>query len=142
MGVALAGRIKVPLPESWGVAGSAREAARRLGIEKDAVTEAEAEMEALVSEYAGQMPFLWLKVDDQAGPNSSRGLIERNAIAFLSGYSRSASDGPSTGWLGRYSDRERVRLSGLWNSNHVDETYDPSFLDEMESRIDATPHIR
>ena len=85
------------------------------------------------------MPFLWVNANDTPGPNSSRGLIERNAIALLSGYSRPASAGPSTEWLGQYSDRERVRFSGLWNNNHVYETYDPSFLDEMESRIDATP---
>ena len=30
------------------------------------------------------------------------------------------------------------RLSGLRNNNHVDETYDPSFLSVMESCIDAT----
>ena len=139
VGVALTNRINIPLPESWGVAGTAGEAARRLNVDRNAVTEAEAAIEALVSEYIGQMPFLWLNVSDDPGPNSSRGLIERNAIALLSNYGRPTADGPSTEWLGQYSDRERVRLSGLWNNNHVHETYDPSFLDEMESRIDATP---
>ena len=92
-----------------------------------------------IRECIGQMLFLWLNVDDPTGPHSSRGFIERNAIALLSGYRRLALDKPSKEWLGHYSDRERVRLSGLWNNNHVDETYDPSFLDEMESWIDATP---
>ena len=138
VGVALANRINIPLPESWGVAGTAGEAARRLNVDRNAVNEAEAAIEALVSEYIGQMPFLWLNVSDDPGPNSSRGLIERNTIALLSGYSRPAADRPSTEWLGQYSDRARVRLSGLWNNNHVHETYHPSFLYEMESRIDAT----
>ena len=101
------------------------------------MNEAEADIEAFVSKYIGQMPFLWLNVDDRPGPGSSRGHIERNAIALLSGYSRHAADGPSTEWLGQYSGHEKVRLSGLWNNNHVDETYDPLFLDEMESRLDA-----
>ena len=138
VGVALANRINIPLPESWGVAGTVGEAARRLNVDRNAVNEAEADIEALVSEYIGQMPFLWLNVSDDRGPSSSRGLIERNAIALLSSYSLLVADGPSTEWLGLYSDRERVRLSGLWNNNHVDEAYNPSFLDEMESRIDAT----
>ena len=94
----------------------------------------------MVSEYIGQMPFLWLNVNDAPGPKSSRGMIERNAIALLSGYSCPVAYSPSIEWLGQYSDRERVRLSGLWNNNHVDETYDPSFLDEMESWIDTSPH--
>ena len=131
LGVALATRDNLPLPESWGVAGS--------GGEPSARVEAEADLEARVSEYVGRMPFLWLHVNDLPGPDSSRGSIERNAIALLSGYSHPASDGPTTEWLGRYADNERIGLSGLWNDRHVDEDYDPSFLDEMESRIDETP---
>ena len=83
------------------------------------------------------MPFLWLNVNDAPGPNSRRGFIERNAIALLSSYITPAADRLSSEWLGRHSNRERVRLSGLWNNNHVDESYDRSFLDEMESWIDA-----
>ena len=137
----MANRTNAPLPESCptGVAGTAGEAARRLNVDRNAVKESEADVEALVSEYVGQMPFLWLNVSDDPGPNSSRGLIERNAIALLSSYGRPAADGPSTEWLGQYSDRARVRRSGLWNNNHVHETYDPTFLYEMESRIESTP---
>ena len=91
----------------------------------------------MVSRYIGQMPFLWLSVPDSPGPASSRGFIERNAIALLSGFHSSAVDGSSPRWLGRDSDRERVRRSGLWNSNHVDEAWDTAFLDEMEARIEA-----
>ena len=72
--------------------------------------------------------------------DSIRGLTERNAIALLSGYSHAPRDGPTTEWLGRYSNRERTRLSGLWNDRHVDEAHDPSFLDEMESWVDETPN--
>ena len=74
------------------------------------------------------MPFLWLAVEDEPGPQSLRGYIERNAIALLSNYSRRTLDPPSETWLGRRCNRERVRNSGLWNSNHVDETFDPGFL--------------
>ena len=140
LGVALARRTNLSLPASWGVAGSAGEAARRLSVERNAVAEAEARIEALVSEYVGQMPFLWLNVNDAPGPDSSRGLIERNAIALLSGYKQPTSDGPTAEWLGRNSNSERIRLSGLWNNHHVDKVYDPSFLDEMESRINETPN--
>ena len=84
------------------------------------------------------MPFLWLDVDDAPGPGSRRACIERNAIALLSGYAESVLDPPSPGWLGRHSDREPVRRSGLWNNRHVDENYDPSFLDVLEERVDET----
>ena len=52
-----------------------------------------------------EWPFLWLHLNDAPGPDSKRGLIERNAIALLSGYRCSAADGPSAKWLGHHSDR-------------------------------------
>ena len=36
---------------------------------------------------------------------------------------------------GLHSDREPVRRSGLWNNRHVDEGYDPSFLDVTKERV-------
>jgi hypothetical protein len=63
-------------------------------------------------------------------------VIERNAIALLSNYNKPAIDPPSTEWLGQYCDRERVRLSGLWNNRHVDEEYDPQFLTLIERYVE------
>ena len=48
------------------------------------VCAAEFELEQAVSSIIGEMPFLWLEVDDPPGPRSRRGYIERNAIALLS----------------------------------------------------------
>ena len=138
VGIALARRENSPLPESWGIGGSVKEAARRMNIGKFAIARAETDLEAAVSAYIGRMPFLWLNVGDAPGPDSARGPIERNAIALLSGYHRHTVDEPSANWLVHHSDRPKIRLSGLWNNNHVDETYDPSFLNVMESCIDAT----
>lgn len=99
------------------------------------IRESEQELERRVSAIIGNMSILWLGVDDEAGPDSRRGHIERNAIALLSNYDRPALDAPSPGWLGRSSDRRRVRESGLWNSNHVDEQCEPDFLDRMEQLV-------
>jgi hypothetical protein len=81
------------------------------------------------------MRFLWLAIEDEAGAESRRGYIERNSIALLSDYDKPTLDPPSPGWLGHYSDRERVRKSGLWNQNHVDEAYDPAFLDTLDRLV-------
>ena len=136
VGISLARRAGISLPPSWGLGGDPGTAARRLGVERAEVKRSEAELEASVSRYVGVMPFLFLGVEDEPGPESERGFIERNAIALLSACREAPPDPASTGWRGRSSDRERVRLSGLWNNNHVDEAYDPSFLDLMEMRID------
>jgi hypothetical protein len=94
-------------------------------------------VECAISEIIGTMPFLWLDIDDEAGPNSLRGYIERNSISLLSNYHKRPLDPPSQHWLGHHSDRERVRSSGLWNSSHVDEQYDPSFLVPLERLVSA-----
>ena len=137
VGIALAQRNGLPLPPSWGVGNSRGAAAGRLGSSPAAIKDTEESLERLVSRYIGQMPFLWLDVPDEPGPNSRRGFIERNAIALLSSFKTPAVDQPSPNWLGLNSDRERVRQSGLWNNAHVEQAWHPDFLAEMESRIEA-----
>lgn len=98
----------------------------------------EARLERAVSEYIGNMTFLWISILDPPGPNSLRRNIEVGAISLLSNYAREAIDPASKSWLGRYSPSDKVRGSGLWNSNHVDESLDPNFLDTLEKTILAT----
>jgi hypothetical protein len=112
----------------WGVGHSAgRE--RRLD---------ELEMEQRVSEYIRDLPFLWIAVDDEPGPNSDRAYIERNAIALVSNYRKESIDPRSDDWLGIHSSSEEIRNSGLWNVNHVGERYDPAFLDRFEAALGNT----
>jgi hypothetical protein len=99
------------------------------------VRSGERALECAVSQVIGAMPFLWLAIDDEAGPQSLRSYIERNAIALLSNYNKQPIDPPSPGWLGRRCDRDRVKNSGLWNSNHVDEPYDSAFLDKLDELV-------
>jgi len=98
----------------------------------------EVPLEREVSRVIGLMPFLWLGIDDEAGPASLRGVIERNSIALLSNLGKEPLDAPSSNWLGHHCNRPRVRGSGLWNNNHVEDTYDPSFLDVLEVLVDQT----
>jgi hypothetical protein len=81
------------------------------------------------------MPFLWLPIEDKPGPDSLRGLIERNSIALLSNHQRTPINPPSKNWLGYSCDRERVKTSGLWNQNHVTEQYEPQFLQVFEKLV-------
>lgn len=93
-------------------------------------------IEQEVSAIIRNMPFLYLGIDDEPSPASLRGVIERNSIALLSNYQKTSLDSPTQGWRGHRCDREKVRLSGLWNQNHVDESYDPAFLQMLETLID------
>ncbi|MBW3671772.1 MAG: hypothetical protein KY432_08895, partial [Acidobacteria bacterium] len=101
------------------------------------VREAELELECAVSETIRAMPFVVLPADDEPGPQSVRVYLERNSIALLSNWDREVIDPPSPEWLGHLSTSEKVRRSGLWNSNHVEEIYDSKFLDELEVRVEA-----
>ena len=98
--------------------------------------DAKATLERHISVVIRAMPFLWLAVMDEPGPNSLRAHIERNAIALLSNYGKAELDPPSCRWLGSSCNRKRVRESGLWNSNHVNEQYKPRFLKVLECAVE------
>lgn len=127
VGSAMARLDAAHLIESWGKGGSADAEIRR----------GEFEHERRVSVHIRAMPFLWLPIDDEPGRESLRLYVERNSIALLSNFERPVLDPPSAGWLGHTSDRERVRKSGLWNQNHVEESYDPAFLGALEELIEC-----
>jgi hypothetical protein len=76
---------------------------------------------------SARCPVLWLAVPNDPDGSSDRRAIERNSIALLSCLA-GGSDQPSTGWLGHHAISTKVRHSGLWNSDHVEEHYDPGFL--------------
>jgi hypothetical protein len=97
-------------------------------------------MELKVSKIIAAMPVLWLEVGDESSPDSDRAYLERNLIALLSGPS-GPLDLPSAKWLGRWSSREAIGFSGLWNVNHVYEEYDPHALDVFEKYIESTEGI-
>ena len=115
----------------WGDGSSAK---RELRLE-------ELEMERRVSEYLRELPFLWIDVNDEPGPGSDRSYIERNMIGLLSNYERDSVDPRGDRWLGKYSRSEKIRNSGLWNVNHVDERYDPSFLDMLEEAVEKAEPV-
>jgi hypothetical protein len=100
----------------------------------------EYEMEKQVSQVVRAMPFLWVEVDDEPGSLSPRGVIERNSIALLSNYNQSDKvDKPSQSWLGNWSINDKIRESGLWNVNHVDDEPE-AFLDILDACASRT-HI-
>jgi hypothetical protein len=77
--------------DSWGIGQSAKEHFRK----------AEHYIEVKVSNYIRNLPFLWLRAEDKASPNSIRSVIERNAIALLSNFNKhDIIDPPTSNWLG------------------------------------------
>jgi len=125
VGAALLRRDGIGLP-TWGERSSAPKEVRR----------SEAEHERRVSAYLGTLDFLWVAVLDEPGVGSRRAFIERNAIALLSNH-LDPLDPPSRTWLGLHSPNEYIQRSGLWNLNHVDDQYDPAFLDALEEEIET-----
>ena len=126
VGTALIARHGYSFP-SWGARNNVSAAVRadESGLERD------------VSKVIGAMRVLWLAIEDEPGAESLRGYVERSAIALLSNFTGEVIDPPSKDWLGLSCNRERVRKSCLWNSNHVDERYDPAFLETMERLVSS-----
>ena len=114
----------------WGE-GSSADRDRRLS---------EHDHEQRVSDYIRDLPFLWVDVDDEPGPDSDRAYIEQNAIALVSNFQKESLDPRRNDWLGRNSPRKEIQDSGLWNIDHVAEDYDPAFLDRVAEAVgDTTP---
>lgn len=122
-------------PRSWEVEGDLTAAAVKLNADRHVLKAEEQPVEEAVSAYLRRLPFLWLNVCDAPGPSSTRGNIERNTIALVSNCNKVVVDPASSKWLGNHSDRTKVRQSGLWNQNHIEEEYDPRYLDELEELI-------
>jgi len=128
VGQALAARDPNIAVSTWGKGSSAQRNIR----------EEEQSLETAVSRYIGEMPLLWLALEDPASPQSRRAYIERNTIALLSNaltVPGESPDPPSTEWLGLGCPHPDVTRSSLWNSDHVAEQYEPQFLDELEQLV-------
>jgi hypothetical protein len=127
VGDALIRRDKLHLAfPSWGK-GQSASADIRLSEQK---------MELAVSGHIGQMPVTWLEVPDAASADSDRAYLERNFISLLAGRT-GPLDLPTGNWLGRWSTREAIPYSGLWNVNHVYEDFDPMSLDVFEEYLNV-----
>lgn len=105
------------------------------------IRSAEEEIELAVSEHIGNMQVAWLEVPDASSADSDRSYLERNFIALLAGPT-GPLDLPSGNWLGRWSTREPITSSGLWNVNHVYETFDAASLDIFEQHIEVAEGLR
>ena len=116
-------------------------AAEILTLQRADLAAAEVPIEAFVSEYLGQLYFLWLPIDDEPGLDTLRRYIERNAIALTSGLLELMIDPPSPSCLGLRSGRDKVRRSGLWNQQHVGEDYEPHFLNILETAIERYTNL-
>jgi len=109
-----------PEAKNWHISGSAPRDIRQ----------AEVPLERAVSKYICEMPFLWVEINDEPGPGSDRGFLERNAIALLSNFDSGIAsiDPASDKWLGTWASSKEIQRSHLWNVNHVGERYDRSFF--------------
>lgn len=137
IGQALMARGDIPHCRSWAVKSDLGKAGLALNLDRQTIVAEETPAERAVSEYMRAMPFIFLAIEDEAGSQSVRGLIERNSIALLSNFEGQSLDPPTETWLGQYSPRPLVSASGLWNQRHVAEAYDPAFLDVFEDLIAA-----
>jgi hypothetical protein len=55
---------------------------------------------------------------------------KKNCIGLLSNFDRPGIDAPSP-------EKATIRESGLWNTDCVDESYDPAFLDLFDTFVPA-----
>lgn len=90
----------------------------------------ERNLEKAVSNYLSRLYVALIDVPGLSDKANDRSYIEQNLIALFSN-GCCPLDPPTSGWLGNYSAKREIRKSGLWNVNHVDQSYDPNFLDVL-----------
>lgn len=91
-----------------------------------------------ITDYIGNMLFLWVEVDGDDG-HVKRNDIERRSIALLSNLNRDPIDEASSCWLGRSAAHHAVKQSGMWNvqlTSH--KNYGPEFLSDLAKYIENT----
>lgn len=93
-----------------------------------------------ISDYIREMPLLWVNVDGENG-HRKRTRIEKNAIGLLSAWRNDRVDALSGEWLGRYSNKEEIQRSGLWNIQYTKGGYASSFLDELKILVENTTNL-
>ena len=108
------------------------------GIRIDkSMLESEKVLEKNVSLYLRDLSFTILEIEGEASKDNDRAYIERNSIALLSNYNRLAIDPSSANWLGRFTKKDKIIKSGLWNSNYVDiSNVDAEYFNKMRHYID------
>jgi hypothetical protein len=117
---------KVAICTTWGVGQSAPHDVRLV----------EEGVEARVSEYIGIMPFLHLaRLTMSQAQIACEVTSSGNTIALLSNFARPPFDSSSQSWLGMRCPRQRVRASGLWNNNHVDEAPDSALFEVLHDLV-------
>jgi hypothetical protein len=97
----------------------------------------ERDMERVVSQYLSQLHVALIDIPGVSEKSNDRSYIEQNLIAILSNKCRPL-DPPSYKWLGNNSDKREIRKSGLWNVNHVEQAYDPAFIEVLDYYISVT----
>ena len=102
------------------------------------IRDQEVALEQKVSNYIGQLIVLYIPISDASGINSMRATVERQFIALFT-ETMNIIEGSSSRWLGGFSDKAKIRDSGLWNVRDVGGDYDLRFVPLFESMVSKEP---
>jgi hypothetical protein len=102
---------------------------------------AEREIEQAVSRYLAELLVLLIAIPGESDKMNDRAYIEQNLIGLLSNRCKPL-DPPSSAWLGLSSAKREIRKSGLWNVNHVDQLFDPAYLDVLGYYAEMTANTK
>lgn len=98
--------------KNWGNAGSA----------SSQIKKGESWLEMKVSDYIQALEVIVVRIEDEASKFSLRAKAERQLIALLTEKGLPLEK-PGSEWLGRFSDRDAVVQSGIWNVLEVGKEY-------------------
>jgi hypothetical protein len=122
---------------------SLSEASTRLRQDLERIRARESVLEEAVSARLATMSVLAIPTPsmpaDDLSPIQTARAIEVASLSLLSRMAGPQRDAPSANWLGRSSSRQKVRDSGLWNSDFVYPTFDSADFPSAFESVFASP---
>jgi hypothetical protein len=91
-----------------------------------------------VSEYIRSLPFLWIDVPGEPGPDCERAMLEKNLIGLLAHSRKTVPGLIRNNWLGRKAAEPRITRTGLWNLDHTGGLFDRNVTSDFEEYVQET----
>jgi len=107
-------------------------------IDTQTLRESEHPLEKRVSEYIRSLPFLWVNVPGEPGPDCERAMLEKNLIGLVAHGRKTVPGLIRNGWLGRNAAEASITRTGLWNLDHTASLFDRNAVDDFERYVQET----
>jgi hypothetical protein len=107
-------------------------------IDTQTLRKGEHPLEQQVSHYIRSLPFLWIDVPGEPGPDCERAMLEKNLIGLVAHGRKTVPGLIRNDWLGRSAAEASITRTGLWNLDHTAGLFDRNVIDDFREYVQET----